>query len=47
MFLYMSISFYICQDISSELGLLSIIQHSKYYKNIDKYIQNTYKYSAK
>ena len=37
MLLYMSISFYICQDISSELGLLSIIGNSEYYKNIDKY----------
>lgn len=35
--IYMSISFYICQDISSELGLLSIIGKSEYYKYIDKY----------
>ena len=37
MFLYMSISFYICQDTSQELGLLSIIGTSEYYKYIDKY----------
>ena len=35
--LYMSIAFYICQDISQELGLLVSIGNREYYKNLDKY----------